>query len=499
MAFFFGILIRCSVLIGLFSVIAIVTADAKDATDDNHALPTSDTVIRPLEYRGALRNPHMGFTNRGFSENNRWATLAHSYVPWNAIEDHEEDDIEKIRTWCNEEWLGVEKRNIKVIPRIYLHWSGDQQYWPRDLHPYDYESDEFLNRAVRLVHRLGVCWNNDPRVAHIELGIVGKWGEHHGPAPSTRAQTVLGQAFVEAFPDKKVLVRHPWSEFRDFPFGLYWDSWAHADEMESQAPGIRRLTTRYQTALIGGEVAYDWGQYKVHPGDSPSETVSNPEHRAFLLNTIREFHCSQLRWVSDYDESSPKAMKGAEEIQRAFGYRFVLHEFKYPRRIDAGRSFELAFRVQNTGSAPFYYKWPVELSLLDPETHLPVWKTTLDDIDIRKWQPGDKWNSTRQAYDQPPPINEYLGRIDLDDRVPKGTYLLSLAILDPAGELPALRLAVQNYLRGGRHPIGWCGISELPEEPELDPNLFADPASDDTLHYRLTKLPETEAKSETTE
>lgn len=47
----------------------------------------ADVVVRPREYTGALRNPLKGFTDRGFSENNRWSTLRHSYIRWNEIEN----------------------------------------------------------------------------------------------------------------------------------------------------------------------------------------------------------------------------------------------------------------------------------------------------------------------------------------------------------------------------------------------------------------------------
>ena len=57
--------------------------------------------------------------------------------------------------------------------------------------------------------------------------------------------------------------------------------------------------------------------------------------------------------------------------------------------------------MENTGSAPFYEDWPVEFSLLDPETHLPVWKTVLDGVDIRDWLPGDKWETKNEIYSIP--------------------------------------------------------------------------------------------------
>lgn len=440
-------------------------------------------TILPLEYPGALRNPHKGFTNRGFREDNAWATLVHSYIRWNEIENVESDGIEKIKRWCDTTWQGVAERNQKVIPRVYLHWSGDRKYWPADMTPDDYTSAQFVQRVTRLVERLGLCWNDDPRVAHVELGIIGKWGEHHSPSPTPEIEALLGRLFAEAFPDKQVLVRHPWHEFMGHGFGGYWDSWAHASQMDSHGQGMASLGDRWRTALIGGETAYDWGRYREQPGDSPTDTVSDPLHRQFLIDTIRALHCTQLRWVADYDQEDPRARAGAEEVQRAFGYRFVLEALRYPRRIDVGRSFRVAFDVRNTGSAPFYEPWPVELSLLHPRTGQPVWRSNFTAADIRKWMSGDGWDAGQQVYAEPAGLHTVQESFVLDETIKTGRYVLALAILDPAGQVPSLRFAVQNYWKGGRHPLGFIGVGESPPVVKLDPAGFDDPQEDQTLHY----------------
>jgi hypothetical protein len=137
-------------------------------------------TVKPTEYVGALRNPLKGFTTRGIY-GHPWATTAQTYIRWNDIENHESDNIEKIKNYCDSLWSGVEEKNIKVIPRVYLHWSGDKKYWPEDMQEDDYTSEQFQKRVLRLIERLGECWDNDPRVAFIEMGIFGKWGEHHSP------------------------------------------------------------------------------------------------------------------------------------------------------------------------------------------------------------------------------------------------------------------------------------------------------------------------------
>ncbi len=117
--------------------------------------------------------------------------------------------------------------------------------------------------------------------------------------------------------------------------------------------------------------------------------------------------------------------------------------------------------------APFYCDWPVEVSLLHRKTHAVVWRSTFQDADLREWLPGDgwaeptwkpygkwsgkaaEWDRGKGAWKTPPKAHTVRGDFKVD--APAGTYILALAVLDPAGNLPSLRFATANYLKGGRH------------------------------------------------
>ena len=443
-----------------------------------HAAET--VTVHPQEYPRALRNPHMGFTNRGRGENNEWATLMHSYIKWNEIERDSLDGIDEIKEWCDKNWAGVEKKNMKVIPRVYLHWDGDQKYWPDDMETDDYTSEQFKRRLKVMIWKLGRCWDTDPRVAHIEMGIIGKWGEHHSPNPTKEVQQILGEEFRRAFPHKKVMVRHPW-EFKEFKFGIYWDSWAHYDQMQSHGQPIYNLGDRWKTEMIGGEVAYNWGNSKIQPGDDPNDTMIDPEHRNFLIYTIRWLHCTQLRWVANYNQNNAAAKAGGELVQKVFGYRYVIDEVTYPSRIEKDEEFTVTFTGRNTGSAPFYYDWPVQLALLN-ESNQVVWSADFAGVDIRTWMPGDKWKKSDSLYTVPVEPFTATGTFKISDIHP-GIYKLALAVLDPAGRMPSLRFAIKNYAKGGRHPIGYIGFGADITTAELDSTTFDDPYTDKSLYY----------------
>jgi hypothetical protein len=442
--------------------------------------------VWPEEYPAALRNPLKGFRPETYSSNfgHEYGTITRCYIKWNEIENDESDTIQKIKDFCDQKWEGVVENGITVIPRVYLDWDSKpgNQYWPADMTTGDYSSEQFKQRLVRLISRLGECWDNDPRVAWVQLGIIGKWGEHHSPSPTAEIQTLMGDAITAAFKNKKVLVRHP-DEFNAYDVGVYWDSWAHIQQVNgtSQGLGIERsnkLTGRWKTQPIEGEVAYDWGDFRIQPGDDPDDTLADPIHRDFLIDTIRNLHCTGLGWVADYDQTNPDVQAGADAVQQAFGYRFVITKFRAPRRVEAGADLNFYFLLRNTGSAPFYYDWPVEFSLLDPETRLPVWKTRLDGVDIREWLPGDDWDEARNFYTSPPKLYKIEQSIPLPGqaRLPKGEYIAALSILEPVGGQPSVRFAINNYFNDGRHPFGRIGVGvDVDGGHTVDPVTFNEP------------------------
>jgi len=465
----------------------------------------AELTITPKPYERALRNPLKGFTLIGgtYEETNHpWVSTTHTYIKWNELENHESDGLDKILAVSNEKWKDFASNNRKAIPRVYLHYSADhEKYWPADMQTDDYTSKQFQERVVRLIERLGMAWDNDPRVAFVEMGIFGRWGEHHSPAPTPEMQKIVGDAFAAAFKNKKVSVRHNWSEFTQHPFGEYWDSWAHYDQMWRHGKSIHKVNTakdRYLHNYIGGEVAYDWGNGDIQPGATPTLSVSVEKHRNFVINSIRWLHCTQLRWIAAYDRNNAEAAAGAEDIQKAFGYRYVLNEV----RVGMNESLSISFDVTNEGSAPFYYDWPVEVSLLDPKTLTPVWTSTMKNADIRNWHPGsgwtepewthvggwttyvphENWNSSGiTGWANPPQKNTVEEKFEVN--IPEGNYVLSLAILDPAGNVPSLRFATANYINGGRHPLVIINTSnntihKLPHSFQFD-----DPFNDNSLYY----------------
>lgn len=440
-------------------------------------------TVNPIEYTQPIRNPLRGFRGSEISTKNEWSTVGKYYVGWNELENNASDDVDKIINWTNKHWKGVEDNNIKIVPRVWLDYPRRKPAWPNDMTIGDFTSEQFKSRVKDLIRKLGEAWDNDPRVAFVEIGIVGKWGEQHSPHPTKEVQDIIGKAYTEAFLHKKLLRSLP-DEFVKFHFGFCWDSFAHYDEIDMYEQPLLDMGDYWKTAIIEGETAYNWGEYKIQAGDNPDDTLLDTVHRYFLESFIKELHCTSLGWVSQYNASNPEIKKAAEEVQKTFGYRFVINEFTYPKSIITGKSFELSFSVTNIGVAPFYYDWPVELSLLDNKGKI-VWKEIFKDVDIRKWYPGDKYNKITKQYDDKPEVNIINNSFTLNTELPKGIYTIAISILDPAGNIPSLRFAIENYFIGGRHPMGYLGVDTIPSQLKIPFEKFDNMNNDKTLHYKL--------------
>ncbi|HEY8397803.1 MAG TPA: DUF4832 domain-containing protein [Flavihumibacter sp.] len=495
-------------------------------------------TVRPVEFTGAIRNPMKGF--REFFGPGvdpirpeypyPYGTMIKEYMQWNMLEDNAGDGVEKIIAYSNHRWRGVEDMNVKVIPRIYIVWMEPWHggypkntytnhpddlngwHWPSDIpgqvRPEDpsqpitggYFDPSFQDRVKALVAKAGEAWDNDPRVAYVEMGIIGEWGEHHDPNITTYwdphdepehvenrtwipgIEKTLGDAFTAAFKNKKVMVRYAY-EFKDYEFGIYWDSWAQPEEKDRGYNEMLKLGDRWKTQPIGGEITWNWGGLSKFR--SFEEVVQDDETRAEVIEQIRNLHNNHLGGITWANFNDPKFRPYADLLQKSMGYNYVLSEFTYPTSIQKGQAFSVSFKVTNNGSSPFYYDWPVEIALLNKRTKKKVWGKTLDNVKISQWMPGENWDKRTNAYQIPAPVYSIEESLTLDTDLPEDEYVISIAVLDPAGMQPSLRLATINYFTGGRHPMGYIGIGKELTNYEIPETDFKDMLTDKTLKYSL--------------
>ena len=70
-----------------------------------------------------------------------------------------------------------------------------------------------------------------------------------------------------------------------------------------------------------------------------------PRFRQYMVDKIRTYHANHLGWISGYTEKDPKVLAGAEELQKAFGYRFVIRRFAYTASVERGGTLDVSLQL----------------------------------------------------------------------------------------------------------------------------------------------------------
>lgn len=451
--------------------------------DTEYIMLNDDLVMVNLsETPEAFPNPMKGFRPGTGPDgydfwDHEYALVYRQYVKYSDLESSATDTTQKIINWSNSTWKNIAGKNIKIIPRVVLTYPRSNQpgavaddYWPEDISQTTvierWFTEELEGRLSNFIKKLGEAWDNDPRIAAIELGLWGHWGEHHLYPLSTERiplnmQKVLGDAVSLAFKNKKVLVRYP-NTFLEYELGFYWDSFALPDDSWGGDGIIERDV--WKTQMISGEVAYDWGDQSLL-GGSPDATIKNNNAVEYLIEWINRIHASSLGWIDRYSQNDSSLSQNAARVQKALGYRYTIKSAIYNRMTNPGDELSIELNISNVGSAPFYYQWPLELSLLNAQRRI-VWKQKIN-TDIREWLPNENITVTEKVI--------------IPSTISNGSYILAVSIVDPSGDMPSLRFANANYYNGGRTPLGIIGIGQEPKYYSLRP--YNSLKADKSIHY----------------
>jgi hypothetical protein len=329
----------------------------------------------------------------------------------------------------------------------------------RSLSP-DYSDPQLRAALVRFIQAFGARYNGDPRIGFIQIGLLGFWGEWHtfpysgGRKPewnaSLEVQEEILAAHAKAFSHTRLVVREPKAEFfRKYPIGYHDDSFAYSTlappDWHFQGKLIQHgETERWRTQPIGGEV-----RPEIQPGMWKDPSVV-PEGQDFS-RCVSTLHASwMLAHGAFVHQLEPAARDLAEKQSRQLGYEFHVSRAEIkPRSSD--RATEIRLTLRNTGVAPFYYDWPLELMVIDASgqdsyTVRPEWSLA----GLLPGDPDRTWNHSIPAA-----------------TLPSGNYRLLLRAVNPLdGGLP-LRFA--NTLQDADRE-GWLSLGSL----RIDPSAIAE-------------------------
>jgi hypothetical protein len=391
---------------------------------------------------GPLDNPLKGWAAYWFPWTTRYyqpVSMNFWYVSWRELEPNPQDY--RFQQFEQQWDVSSLTRSNHVVFRVYLDYPGRPTGVPQwlidmgvEMRSYteyggglspDYDDPRLVQALVRLIRAMGQYFNDHPRVAFIQLGFLGFWGEWHTyprtelfASPATQ-QTVVDEMRA-AFPDKILQARtangylgqHPWLGYHDDMFPEDTDG----SEPWYFLPNLRRAgrDQNWKVACIGGELVPNQALRWLTTDWNITQTMLERGHFTYLGP-----YCPAL----ENHNSNSTYLNNSRWMVRRMGYEYRLDRLRWTPQVQRGRRLELTLSGENQGIAPFYYPWAVKMALLN-SSNQPVLQWDVK-ADIRRWLPGAFSFSTVS-----PAIT-----------LPRGQYRLALGIIDPWRNTPRIRFA----------------------------------------------------------
>ncbi len=423
-------------------------------------VPAADPVhVTFEEIDDVLPNPFKGFAPWTGAETPVYPKmLEKATVPWRLVEP-EEGKIDW--DFIERDWPSMDN-GARAGLRIAAAYPGGEEpdlpQWLVDkgipMHPYeidgkpglapDWDDPRFLEAHQRLISALGARYDGDPRLAWLDIGSYGFWGEWHvfenqhlAGTEDTKRQIL--EHYFEAFPTTPMVIAFD-DDFAtqyvlDNGGGIRNDCLGRESSNQWYRESMRRvdptiLDEVWKRAVITGEFC----------GGGRGAVIGTTEGFDVTLAFVKETHWSWIGPAGGAIEPVDEQHRAnLDLLMKTLGYRFVIRNATHPASAPRGDSWPIELSVENVGVAPFYFDWQVDLLFEHDDsgtTHIiPV------DVDIRDWLPG-----THQASLV----------AELPESMEAGTYSIRLGIIDPKTGKPGIYFA-----NTGRHSDGRYQLSKL--------------------------------------
>ncbi|MBB6048595.1 DUF4832 domain-containing protein [Armatimonas rosea] len=379
-------------------------------------------------------------------------SLAYFYASWRELEPRP-----GVFAWeaFEKKWESPLARGKHVILRLFLEYPNEPTGLPQWVidsgvkrTAYDtkevgkglcpsWDDPKLLEPLLRFIAAFGKRYNAHPRVAFLQLGTLGFWGEWHTwPVEKLMAslttQKRVVAAYRAAFPDVPIHARYPYEGTNHAWLG-YHDDMIPEDSLGTEAwqflPSLTKAgrTENWKTAPLGGEMVPSAARKWLGEG-WPT-----------LQKAVEQLHFS---WIGPYcpaieKDLPPEQKARADTLVRRMGYSFRLTQLTYGTA--AHGALELTLDGINEGVAPFYRDWPLEVGLLDETSRVVARIRPI--TDLRRWLPGPF--SVKASLPSPP-------------KLPK--LRLAVRVVDPwEGAAQPLRFANALPVVAG----GWTELTQL--------------------------------------
>ncbi|MDZ7401793.1 MAG: DUF4832 domain-containing protein [candidate division KSB1 bacterium] len=442
-------------LIPVFSLLNYCSKKSTNEPDNgSFQLEEIDDVI-PNPFKGFA--PWIGDENPIYETKLQYATFA-----WSELEPRK-----GVYNWARleKDWGNVAQTGKRVGFRIAAAIPGSGQIhtpqWLIDqgvrMRPYsidgheglapDWDDPKFLAAHHDFIMALGARYDRDPRVAWIDIGSYGFWGEWHVwlndslAATQATKQKILEDYFA-AFPTKPKVIAFD-DDFAtkyvtDRGCGIRNDCLGTKESNDWYLESLNQIDPLlndrvWKTAIITGEFC----------GSNHGAIEGTTERFDLNFEFIKKTHWSFIGPAGGTIEpQSESHRRDLDKLHKMLGYRFVLRDVVFEKNINRGDTLKLTIRVENKGVAPFYLPWPVVIYFVDSDGTAKLEHVT--GVNITQWLPG---LHTEQI------------EIFIPESVPLGTYDLKIAIPDPDFKIVGILFANKGKDELGRFLLGRLQIS----------------------------------------
>ncbi len=227
----------------------------------------------------------------------------------------------------------------------------------------DYTDETLISTLESFIAEFGKQYDGDIRIAFIELGLLGFWGEWHTYPhdewfPNEVIQNRILYAYENAFNKTRLLVRYPKGDSSLLDIGYHDDSFAYETIGDDEWDFYNLLVAadedeKWKIEPVGGEVYPDI--QKDLWDDFPPKAVQN-------FTTCVEY--THVSWLLDEDQFSAyfsqKKINRARAAALQMGYQYFLSQaIAYETNV----SLEISVKLTNVGNAPFYYPITMKVGL----------------------------------------------------------------------------------------------------------------------------------------
>ncbi len=272
------------------------------------------------------------------------------------------------------------ERGHQLVMRVYVdyptkpyglppHLEGDVPCQPYTDHgggcSPDYDHPALVEAMVGLLSALGTTYDGDPRLAVVQVGLLGHWGEWHTwphPEwfPSAETQAALLHAADDAFAITQVQLRKPAVHSPQAAVGYHDDSFAHSTLGDVEWFFWNQVLAagdgdKWKSHMMGGELRPELQSLCFQEDYTLGLNAQDP------LECIGTTHASYLLNYKAFNEEGTGYVgverENAESAALSMGYQFELTGAKLTLSgMHEGQvNTTLTVDVTQTGVAPFYY------------------------------------------------------------------------------------------------------------------------------------------------